>query len=169
MAKTAVSRRYLGRANEAVPWEALSALFDAVWGPEARSLPKYPKVIGGIGADWTDAEARRHEAGSLDEVREAYEKHETATISIHRLFDGDSRTRTDFRYWPAQAKVLFEVEADESTAERLVEEVRKLFPLEARYVFVSYDTSEVELALLVQRLLGRRVPAGVSVFVAKRA
>src|SRR5262249_14974567 len=146
VARTGVSRRYVGRASKPVPWDVLSTLFDAVWGPEARSLPKYPQVIGGKHANWTDAAGNRHDAESLDEVREAYEKYATGSIKIGRLFGADSGARTEFRYWPRVATVTFEVEAaDQTTADRLVEEVKKRFPLEARYIFVSYDTSEVEL------------------------
>jgi Phage integrase family len=167
MARTIVRRRYVGRAVEPITWEALSALFDAVWGADARSLPKYPQVIGGTHADWQDAAGNRHEASSLDEIREAYQRYETAVISIGRLLGTEGRT--GFRYWPGRATVQFQVEAeDEATAERLVQEVRTVFPLEARYLFVSYDSSEVEGALLIQRLLERRVAPGVSVFVAKR-
>ena len=120
MARTVVRRRYVGRADEPAAWEELSALFDAVWGADARSLPKYPQVIGGTHADWQDAAGNRHEAASLDEIREAYQKGETAVISIGRVLGKEGRT--SFRYWPGGgATVLFEVEAeDETTAETVI-------------------------------------------------
>jgi hypothetical protein len=57
---------------------------------------------------------------------------------------------------------------DQATAEQLVEVVRKEFPLVAKYVFVSYDTSEYELATFMAEVLGKRLLPGISVFVAKR-
>ena len=40
--------------------------------------------------------------------------------------------------------------------------------MHARYIFISYDTSEVQIADFIKGCLTRRVPAGVSVFIAKR-
>jgi hypothetical protein len=83
-----------------------------------------------------------------------------------RIGDGPLCT---LHYYPTRATVVFTVEArDAHWAEACVEVVSNVFPNTERYVFVSYDTSEVQLALFVQRLLEARVAPGVCVFVAKR-
>jgi hypothetical protein len=72
MAKRTITLTYSGRAEKPVEWEALLRIFETIWGPEARSLPKYPEVIGAIHASWHDALGIEHEAESLDEVGQAY-------------------------------------------------------------------------------------------------
>lgn len=167
MAKSTITLSYSGRAEKPVEWAALLRIFDTVCGPEARSLPKYPEVIGAAHASWHDASGVEHEAESLDEVGQAYQKHETAFISFRRLLESGSRC--SFRYWPAKAEASIKVwVGDQTTAEQYIAAVRKEFPLIAKYVFISYDTSEVELAAYVATILEKRLAPGVSVFVAKR-
>jgi hypothetical protein len=167
MAKSTITLSYSGRAEEPVEWEALLRIFDTIWGPEARSLPKYPKVIGAVHASWQDASRVEHEAESLDEVGQAYRQYETALISFRGSLD--SGPRCFFKYWPAKAEASIEVLAGGQTiADQCVAAVRKEFPLIAKYVFISYDTPEVKLATHVATILEKRLAPGVSVFVAKR-
>lgn len=168
MAKSTITLNYSGRAEQPVEWEALLRIFDTIWGPEARSLPKYPKVIGAVHASWQDASRVEHEAESLDEVGQAYRQYETALLISFRGYL-DSGTRCFFKYWPPKADASIEVRVgDQTTAEQYIAAVRKEFPLIAKYVFISYDTSEVELAAYVKTILEKRLVPGVSVFVAKR-
>jgi hypothetical protein len=146
MAKSTITLSYLGRTEKPVEWAALLRIFDTVCGPEARSLPKYPKIIGAAHASWHDASGVEHEAESLDEVGQAYQKHETAFISFRRLLASGSRC--SFRYWPAKAEASIEVRmGDQTTAEQYIAAVRKEFPLIAKYdVFISYASGDSALA-----------------------
>lgn len=167
MAKTIHTLNYLGRAEKAVDQDSLLQIFDAIWGIEARSLPAYPKVIGGVHAIWLDAEGVEHKAESLDDVSEAYQQYETAQISITgKLGDGP---RCQFMYWPARAEASINVRTeDRKLADQIVDAIRKKFPLVAKYVFISYDTSEVNLATFMAKVVEERLAPGISVFVAKR-
>lgn len=166
MAKVTVTRGYIGMAPKPVAWEALVRIFDAIWGPEKHSLPKYPQIIGAAHASWHDASGAEHEASSLDEVREAYESRETALISLHGY---NETVHCYFRYCPARVEAAVEVQAcDRESADRFIGAVRQEFPLVAKYVFVSYHTAELQLADYVKKVLEKRLPPGVSVFVAKR-
>ena len=167
MAKVTIERNYLGRADAPVEWEALLRIFDTIWGHEARSLPMYPHVVGGIHASWQDASGTAYKATSLDEVGQAYQRRETGYIS----FSGSTERgyRCSFECLPAKAEARTKVRAgDEETAEQLIAAVRREFPLVAKYVFISYANDEYELAIYVAGLLERRLATGVSVFVAKR-
>jgi hypothetical protein len=167
MAKSTITLSYVGRAEQPVAWEALLRIFDTVCGPEARSLPKYPQIIGAAHASWHDASGVEHEAESLDEVGQAYQKRETAFISFRRLLESGSRC--SFRYWPAKAEASIEVRMrDQTIAEQCIAAVRNEFPLIAKYVFISYDTVEYDFANYIAKVLQRRLVPGVSVFVAKR-
>ena len=166
MAKTTVTRVYRGRAIEPISWEALLRIFDGFWGEETRTLPKYPKVLGAVHAIWVDGDAIRHDAESLDEVKESYLQELTASISfVGSLTPGPN---CNFQYWPARAKASFKVEASDAiTADKLVDVVKNEFPLIVRYVFISYETSETNLAIFIKDVIKRRLDPGISVFVAK--
>lgn len=167
MAHTTVSRSYTGRAESPASWDSLLDLFDKAWGADARALPAYPNVIGGVFARWTDGQGNEHKADNLDELGAAYKGHETAAITITGHIE--DRPRCSLHYRPARATVAFSVDAgDVATVDAFVESVRQVFPLTARYIFVSYDTSELECARFVQDVLEARVAPGVTVFVAKR-
>lgn len=82
MAKVTITRSMSGKANEPVAQDALIRIFDSIWGSDARSLPKYPDVIGAIHASWEDGSGATHEADSLDEILQAYQQKKTAYIYL---------------------------------------------------------------------------------------
>lgn len=167
MAQTILTRRYIGRAQEPVDWEALVRIFDFLWGERARSLPKYPDVIGAVHGKWIDGNDAQHEAASLDEIEHAYKKFETASI----VFSGsiERGPHSFFQYQPSKAEAFIEVQApDEATADQLIGSVSKVFPHTERYVFISYDTSDYNMATFIAKVVERRMAPGINVFVAKR-
>lgn len=167
MAKTTVTRVYRGKAIEPIAWEALLRIFDGLWGEEARTLPKFPKVFGGVYAIWNDAEGVRHEVESLNELIESYQKELTASIFLEGSIN--LGPNSNFKYWPARAEASLRVEAsDATTADKLINVVKNEFPLIIRYVFISYETSEIDLAIFIKDVIKRRLDPGISVFVAKR-
>jgi len=167
MAQTVLIKRYRGRAQEPVNWEALVRIFDILWGEKARSLPKYPDVIGAVHGKWIDGLNTQHEATSLIEIEHAYKKFETASI----VFSGslEKGPYSVFQYWPSKAEAFIEVQApDETTSDHLIGSVRSVFPFIERYVFISYDTSEYDMATFIAKVVERRMVPGITVFVAKR-
>jgi len=167
MVRVTIRRSYRGRAHEPVSWEALLRIFITIWGEKALSLQKFPQVIGGVWALWEDGLGAKHEADSLDEVGQAYQQHKTALISFSGSLE--AHPRCNFRYWPANAEASIDVRAgDQETVDRIIGVVRQEFPLVAKYVYISYDTAEIDLALYVAKVLKKRLTPGVSVFVAKR-
>jgi len=166
MAQSIFTRSYLGRAEQPVEWEALLRIFDTICGPMARSLPQFPDIIGHCRASWEDRSGVEHEAESLDEIGQAYQQYQTAYISFRRLQSGYVCA---FGYWPAKAEASMKVRVEnQAIAEQYVAAVRREFPLIAKYVFISYDTTEYDLAQYIAKILERRLAPGVSVFVAKR-
>lgn len=167
MAKTTIRRSYRGRAEEPVNWNALLQIFDAIWGKSNRSLPKFPQTVGAIHAVWRDALDAEYEADHIDEVGQAYQQRKTAFISFTGFFQ--RVPRCDFRYWPAKAEASIDIKAgDQETAEQIIAVVRQEFPLVAKYVYISHDTAEIDLATYVAKVLEKRLVPGVSVFIAKR-
>lgn len=167
MVEVVINRSHAGRAREPVQWEAILRIFDSMWGPGARALPKYPNVIGAVHASWRDADGNLHKAESIEEVERAYRNFETSFVRFSGRLD--KGPRGEFSYWPARAEASMRVETgDEDTAERIVAAMQEEFPLLARYVFISYETEEIVLADFVKKVLEGRLDKGVSVFVAKR-
>lgn len=167
MAKTTVTRVYRGRAIEPISWDAILRIFDSLWGEEARSLPTFPQVLGGVYATWVDAEGIKHEAESLNELNESYQQKLTASIFLEGSIS--QGPNCNFKYWPARAEASFIVDAsDAATADKLVEVVKNEFPIIIKYVFISYETSEINLAIFIKDMIKKRLDPGISVFVAKR-
>jgi hypothetical protein len=167
MAQTTVTRKYKGKAQGHVNWDAILRIFDALYGEKARSLPKYPAVIGAVHGKWIDSDNAQHEAASLEEIKDAYNKYKTASI----IFSGsiDKRHYSFFQYWPSKAEAFVEVQApDNTTADQLIGSVSKEFPYRERYVFISYDTSEYAMAAFIANVVQKRMVHGINVFVAKR-
>jgi TIR domain. len=149
MATSTNTLNYMGRAEQPVEWAALLRIFDTVCGPEARSLPKYPKIIGAVHASWQDASGVEHEADFLDEVGQAYQQYETFFISF-RGYKSDSEWY--FEYWPATATAWIRVRmGDRRIAEQYIAVIRTEFPLiatTATYdVFISYASGDSALAM----------------------
>lgn len=167
MAKVTIGRRYRGRAPVPINWEGLLRIFVAIWGERALQLSKFPQVIGGVYASWYDDSGAKHDADSLDEVRQAYQQYKTALISFSGSLE--ARPRCEFKYWPARAEAFINVQAgNKETAEQIIAVVSHEFPLTAKYVYISYDTSEIDLATYVGKILEERLAPSVSVFIAKR-
>jgi hypothetical protein len=166
MAKTTVTRVYRGRAIEPISWEALLRIFDGLWGEGAMTLPFYPEVIGGVLAIWIDAEGIKHEAESLNELIESYKKELTAFIFIGGSINHGPDC--NLKYWPARAEASFKIEASDTlTADKLLEVVKHAFPIVVKIVFISYHTSEFQLATFIKEIIERRLAPGISVFVAR--
>jgi hypothetical protein len=167
MAQITIRRSYSGRARQPVEWGAILRIFDTIWGRENQSLPKYPDAIKNIHGSWEDREGVKYDANSLNEIGQAYQRHETAVISLRSF--GQPLLRCRFIYRPSEAQAYFEIYAsDQAIAERGVAAVKQEFPLVAKYVFISYDTKEYDLALYIAKVLEARLVPGVEVFVAKR-
>jgi hypothetical protein len=166
MAKITVRRSYIGKAHEPISCKALFNICKALWGDDVIELPVFPKVFGGVRAWWIGGDGTQHNCDSLEDLRNAYEKELTAYIFIWgSLNNGPS---IEFRYWPAKAEVKLILSAsDQIMADNLVEVVKIEFPLVIKFVFISYATSEVSFATFIKDILERRLPPGISVFVAK--
>jgi len=106
MAQTTIRRSYLGRAGQAVEWDAILRIFDTIWGHENQSLPKYPEAIKNMYGSWEDRWGVKYDAESLDEIGQAYQKRETAVISLRSF---GPHLRCHFMYWPGKAEAYVEV------------------------------------------------------------
>jgi TIR domain len=167
MARLTFTRDYRGLAPDDVAWAALVGLFDSFWGEDARSLPSYPLVLDGVSARWKDADGVDHRAEHLDELGEAYKRHETTSLTFSGQLEGTSQV--SFRFHPAAREAFVNASAqDLKSAEHVVAAVRAIFPISRRYVFVSYATADLRLAEFVAGLLERRLGSEVKVFVAHR-
>jgi hypothetical protein len=68
------ARSYSGSAPEPVPWSTLEEIFDSMFGHDVRDLRRWPETMHNIYADWTDSRGVEHDANTLDDVRQAYER-----------------------------------------------------------------------------------------------
>lgn len=167
MPQPTFSEQYSGMVEEDLSADQLASLFDAIWGVEARSLPFFPAVIGGVTARWTDGEGTVYKADHLDQVLKAFAAHETASIEFEGRLVG--KPHAHFVYQPASREAAITASADEhEPLQRAVDAVKAAFPLVPRFLFISYATVDLDVALFVAELLEAHVPPSVSVFVAKR-
>jgi hypothetical protein len=167
MPQSTINDHYSGMVEEDLSVDQLARLFDAIWGVEARSLPFFPVVIGGVTARWTDGEGTVHKADLLDQVLEAFAARETALIEFEGRLEGKPQAR--FVYRPASREGAITASASElEPLQRAIDAVKAAFPLVPRFLFISYATVDLDVATFVAELLEARVPPSVSVFVAKR-
>jgi hypothetical protein len=165
MAKPSIVRSYRGRARDAVPWQALLRIFNAISADER--LCGFPYKLGRDQAFWYDASGAKYEGDSLDEVHHAYQQDKAVLIS----FCGwrSPRVRYNFVYLPADGVASIRVQAqDQETVDGFIAAVRQEFPHVAKYVFISYETREYCFARYTADILQRRLAPEISVFVAKR-
>jgi hypothetical protein len=109
-----------------------------------------------------------HNAESFDEVQAAYDAPNSKSLRLRSGWTATlphAQLEIDTVGWSVRFSVTA---ADQPTSDALVEAVRGAFPLKDRYVFISYDTTEVGFAFFVQDVLQARVGPDVSIFVAKR-
>ena len=141
MARKTFQLSYSGEAPKALAWDDLLAIFDELFGMEARSLAKFPSVLGGTWSGWYDARNVKHEADSLNEVRQAYDRKETAEIYF-------SSGTTYFLYTPGSLRALIKIQSEsENRAEQCLAIVRAYFPRVDRYdVFISYASADSAVA-----------------------
>lgn len=110
------------------PWATLERLFEALWGKSAHSLPRFPDIHGIVSASWIDKLGTRYTAKHLNEVRDAYARDEPVLIEFSGGL-GDP-VEAYLRYWPKTAEIEAELTTgDPRTAERLLETMRREFPL----------------------------------------
>lgn len=141
MARKLVQRSYEGLAQAQVDWDHIGRIFDAIWGSDARSLPFFPRVIGGVRARWVDADGNEQVADDLDELSRAHRGRQTARISFAGKLEG--APNAEFSFTPQSRMGRLSVQAhDEASADRVVEIVREIFPLAPKTVFVSYATAD---------------------------
>ena len=161
-ARETKNAHHMGSAATALEWQQLEVIFDAMFGADARSLPAYPKVIGGVGARWLDAKGHEHDATHLDDLRTAYESHATASLRFSGQLEGTPHGYLS--YWPGDPRPRVEavVRGVPRDVDSIMTLIRDTFPLafEGSLIFVSWSgplSSQVAAAL--RPLLESRLPA----------
>lgn len=155
-------RTYCGFASEPVPWSALDAIFVSLFGDAGRDLQKFPDVIGGTWARWTDGADIEYDAANLDDVKEAYSKKLTKRLSFSSFHD------IHFSYSPGSQPpyACLEVRGSPEEVDRYINVTRGAFPLQRKVVFVSWSKPKgLAVANRLAQALRARVPAGTDVFV----
>lgn len=158
------SRSYRGEAEEAPEWSSIEAIFDALCGPDARSLPKYPNSLDTIDADWTDANGVVHRAETLKEVEEAYRGFKTFSVRFAaHLSDG---TQAFFLYWPGTVRAEVRVSGRPDEVEGMVKLVEEAFPGLRSFSWSGERAKAVAEAL--RAVLRPRMPRGGEIFLSTR-
>ena len=121
------SASYVGARAEPLSWDELLRIFDELFGAEARDLRRWPKVMRNIHASWTDEHGLRHEAESLEEVRDAYAEETTAMVQFSDFSTG---FRGEFAYAPGgpRPRARADLAGTPDDVERRLALVRELFP-----------------------------------------
>lgn len=108
-------------------WDKLEEIFNTVWGKEMQSLPKYPKVRGGVNAHWVDEKGREHHVDELHELAVAYDKGLASEVWI--LSSAGQEPDAQLGYYVKTAHAIFRVRSsDEQRISRAYEIVKKYFP-----------------------------------------
>lgn len=165
MSEPQLSRNYRGYSPAPVSWEALLRIFNGLWGPEARSLKRFPEDLNNIYVRWSDADGAVHQVESLEDLNEAYTAERTATISFSG-FMPDTRSCT-FLYRPGADPPVAEVslQAPRSLAEAMVNSVAAEFPNQRDIVFMSWSGDRARrIAERLSEILVSRLPKTTIVF-----
>lgn len=158
----AAQRTYCGFTLEPVPWSALDSIFVSLFGEEGRYLKKFPDVLGGTWARWTDGAGVEYDAAHLDEIKEAYGRELTMRLSFSSFHD------IRFSYTPGSDPpyACLEVRGAPDEVDQRIEVMRSVFPLQRQVVFVSWSKPKgLAVASTLAGILRARVPTGIDVFV----
>jgi len=169
MAKITKSRAMAARVDTPLEFPALESFFDAFFGLGKQALPKFAQALGHISARWQEKDGAMHEAESLEELKEAYERGVTYQLEFSGSRLPKPPENISFLYRSGLGDATLEIRTSSNTAiNTLVSQFKQLFPLPIGGVFVSYDTRELRLAEFLKAVLEARLGPGVPVFVAKR-
>ncbi|MFH1521813.1 MAG: toll/interleukin-1 receptor domain-containing protein, partial [archaeon] len=159
---------YRGFSEKPLSSEQLLDLFDNLWGKDARELPKYPKVIGGVSAFWRSADGVKHNASSMSEILNAYKKELTYDIYVGGKINENPRILLS--YIPAKREATFQITAqNEEMANQYIEYAKEMFPKKSiPSVFLSYASGELALADFVKKIITNWVGDQLDVFIARR-
>jgi hypothetical protein len=167
MAKITDSRQLQGRRDTELDWPSIESFFNTCFGKDKQGLPKYPAAIGSIFARWQEQTGARHEAESLGELQDAYQRRVTYQVEFGSILP-DPPENLSFIYRPGAGHASLDVTtSSRHVIDSLSSRFKDLFPLPLGCVFISYETREVRLAEFLKKLLEARLGSGVPVFVAK--
>ncbi len=155
------SQTYCGFSDEPVPWSALETIFAALFGADRQGLQKFPQVVGGTWARWTDSSDLEHDASHLNDVKNAYGQELTKQIHFSNL-------SLEFGYTPGTRPPVacLRIEGDPDDVERKIEAVRRVFPRQRRTIFVSWSKPKgLAIAEQLAAVLRTRAPSGTEIFV----
>jgi nucleoside phosphorylase len=121
--------RYQGIASGAFSWTDLMSVFDAMWGADARGLPRYPETtVGDVHASWYDASGNEHESRSLDDVHAALKTDQATHVVFHGSW-GPLKL-SQFTFYRQSGKGELELYSyDNDKGEAITAVVRRLFPV----------------------------------------
>jgi hypothetical protein len=165
MSERQARAEYRGYADEPVSWSALLAIYDAIFGEDAREQRSYPESLHNITVSWQDAGEVENRVGPLHDLQAAYESEQTARVTFSGFEAGKNCT---FIYCPGSKPptALVQLQARPDQLEPMLNAVRAAFPHERRVVFVSWSGSQGRaIAEALRDLLRTRLPPGAVPFV----
>lgn len=152
MAKITNTRTVQGRIDAPLEWAALESFFDACFGLGKRSLPQWPRAKGHIFARWQEKNGSKHEAGSLEELGEAYQSRVTYEIEFSSLLPTPPENLSFF-YRPALGDATLAVTtSSQEVLDSIISRFTRLFPLSNPRVFISYSHDSEEHKAWVRQL-----------------
>jgi hypothetical protein len=165
MAQVWVSKVFSGSSAEPIVWDKLLTVFDSIYGEDTRELRSYPHTYHHVNAAWIDKKGNEHPSSSLEELREAYEKHLTYEVR----FSGwrqDGRP-CKFSYFPGWSPPTAEafIQFTENTIKPVVDILNEVFPIQRQIIFLSWSGARAKaVAKCIAPIIQSRLPAGVRVF-----
>jgi hypothetical protein len=159
------SRTYTGGSAEPVTWDELLTVFDAIFGEDTRLLKRYPETLHHVHASWIERDGNQREAGSLDDVRQAYEGKLTYKVEFSGFREGGRQC--SFAYFPGlkPPTAHARLRAQPSAIEPMLDVVREMFPIQRQFVFLSWSGVRAKaVAKALKPIIGERLPAGAEVF-----
>ncbi len=128
-----------GSTENAVRWDTLVSMLDALVGANRRHLPAYPDVIGNTNIRWADEGGNEFQLDRLDELRQPYESGRTGRIAFYNSSDTEE---AQLVYWPGdpRPRVRARLTAESEKVSDRMTVIAGQFPapFEGAVVFVSW-------------------------------
>jgi hypothetical protein len=149
-----------GSTDEAISWDNLVLIFDALIGSELHHLPKFPARIGATHISWKDADRNEHELSHLDDLRQPYEAQLTAEVTVSKR--GDEQASLVYAPGAPRPRVQATLRAEPDKIADRMTPLAEAFPapFEGAVIFLSWGgDSSFAIAEVLHRILVAHFPS----------
>lgn len=139
-------KSYRGKTDNSIAWSQFIEIFNTIWGKEFHHLPKYPQILGGIYAAWTDGKGTTFNTESLEEIKSAYQDKQTAEIFIRGNPNHAPKCEVVYICANAEIRVILRAKNKEKV-NSILNLVKEYFPIE---IPENYELNEDSKTFVVR-------------------